>query len=149
MLIGLSLFVIIILGFLSIMLGSEYLANTINVGIDNTSLVNGSITTYVVETETVLFEIDTSVFIVAGIALLITVAIVAGITGIQVLGSGLNSESVKIIIMITAFTGIWITLSIIAINLISSIAIFGSIIYIGLTLMYVIGVVQKLTGGGG
>jgi len=147
MLIGLSLMVLIILGFLSTILGSEYLASSLQVGIDNTSLVNGSITTYVVETETVLFQIDTSVFIIAGIALLITLGVVAGLTGIQVLGSGLNSESVKIIIMLTGLTGIWFALSAICINLIASIQVFGSIIYIGLTLMYVIGVVQKLTGG--
>lgn len=147
MLIGLSLMIIIVLGFLSLIVGDDYISSTVNIGIDNEVLLNGSITTYFVEQETILFEIDTSVFIVAGIALLITVAVVAGITGITILGSGLTSASVKIIIMITAYTGIWISLSAICINLIASIQIFGSMIYIGITLMYVVGVVQNLSGG--
>jgi len=146
MLIGLSLMIIIILGFLSLMFGNDYLSSTENVGIDNTSLVNGSITTYFVETETVLFEIDTSVFIVAGIILLTTLLIIAGISGIQVVGSGLNSSSVRIIIMTTTYIGIWFSLTAITINLISSIQVFGSMIYIGITLMYVVGVIQKLSG---
>ena len=57
MLIGLSLMIIIFLGFLSLMFGNDYLGSTENVGIDNTSLVNGSITTYFVETERIFEEI--------------------------------------------------------------------------------------------
>jgi len=147
MLIGFSLLIIIILGFLSIMIGDSYLSAPISVGIDNEVLFNGSITTYFVEQETALFEIDTSVFIIAGIALLITIAFVAAITGIQILGSGLTSASVKVIITITGYTGIWLALSAICINLIISIEAFGSIIYIGITLMYVVGVFQNISGG--
>lgn len=146
MLIGLSLLIMIVLGFFSLMLGNDYIGSTDNIGIDNTSLVNGSITTYLVEQQTVLFEINTTVFIVAGISLLITIGVVAGITGIQVLGSGISTASAKIIIMIAGYTGIWFSISAIAINLISSIMVFGSIIYIGITLMYVVGVLQKITG---
>ncbi|GAH82203.1 unnamed protein product, partial [marine sediment metagenome] len=106
-----------------LMIGDSYISAPINVGIDNTALVNGSITTYFVEAETALFEIDTSVFIVSGIALLITIGVVAGITGITILGSGITSASAHIIIMITAYSGIWIALSGICINLIASIVI--------------------------
>ena len=124
MLIGLSLMIIIILGFLSLIVGDSYIASTINVGIDNEALFNGSITTYFVEQETILFEIDTTVFIVAGIAFLVAVGIAAGLTGITILGTGLNPASVKVIIMLTAYAGIWVSLSIICINLIARIKIF-------------------------
>ncbi len=147
MLIEISLMIIIILGFFSLIIGDTYISAPVNVGIDNEGLLNGSITTYIVEQETVLFEIDVSVFIVSGIVLLVALGIVAGITGFQILATGLSPPSVKIIIMITAFTGIWIALSTICINLIKSIEVFGSVIYIGITLMYVVGVIQKLSGG--
>lgn len=147
MLIGLSLLIITILGFLSTIIGQDYFSAPINVGIDNEAFFNGSLTTYIVEQETALFEIDTSVFIVAGIALLITLGFVAGITGIQILSSGLSPASVKIIIMVASYTGLWYALSAICINLIASIQIFGSIIYIGITLMYIVGIFQNLSGG--
>ena len=147
MLIEISLMIIIILGFFSLIVGDTYISAPINVGIDNEALLNGSITTYIVEQETVLFEIDVSVFIISGIVLLVALGVIAGITGIQILASGLSATSVRVIIMTTAFTGLWIALSAICINLISSIEVFGSVIYIGITIMYAVGVFQKISGG--
>jgi len=137
----------VFLSLFSIILGSDYISNTINVEVDNVSLINGNTTTFLVEAQDVIFQIDTSVLINAGIALIITVAVVAGIIGISVLGSGLNPYSAKVIIMITAYVGLWTTLTLIVFSLIIEIAIFGSVIYIGLTLGYSIGVIKKLTGG--
>lgn len=146
MLITLTIMVMIGLSIFSIILGSEFIASTINVEVDNISLINGNATTFLVEGQDVIFQIDTSVLINAGIALLFTVIIVAGITGITVLGSGINPQSAKIIIMLTAFIGVWSSLTLIVFSLIIEIAIFGSVIYIGLTLGYSIGVIKKLTG---
>jgi len=146
MLISGSLFIITILGLLSLILGGNFFGQIVEVAIDNTAIVNGSITTYVVEGQEVLFAIDTSVLSTAGLALLVTLAIVAGITGIQVLGSGLNTQSARIIILLTGFGGLWAVLSILSFNLIVSIEIFGSLIYIMLTVAYALGVVKKLTG---
>lgn len=147
MLIGITLMIMIVLMFFSIILGETLISSTQNVAIDNSALVNGSLTTYVVEGQDILFQIDTATLETAGIALLVTIIAVASITGIQVLGSGLNSESVRVIILATAFTGLWAMLSILAFNLIITIAVFGTIIYIALTLGYSIGVIQRLTGG--
>ena len=146
MLITLTLMVMVGLSLFSIILGSNYISTAINVEVDNISLINGNTTTFLVEAQEVIFQVDTTSLINAGIALLFGVLIVAGLTGISVLGTGLNPQSAKIIIIITAFIGIWSSLTIIVYPLIIEIAIFGSVIYIGLTLGYAIGVVKIVSG---
>lgn len=147
MLIGITLMVLIVLMMFSLVLGSGFISELVNVGIDNSAIVNGSVTTYIVTPEDILFSIDTSNLIVAGIAVLVTIIAIAAITGIQVLASGLSPQSVRIIILLTGYTGLWTVLSILAFNLINSIEVFGSIIYITLTIGYVIGVIQNISGG--
>lgn len=147
MIISITLGIMLVLGLFSIILGENFISTTINVSVDNTALVNGSTTTYIVEGVDILFQIDTGVLINAGIALIVAVSLAAALTGIQVLGSGLNTQSARIIILIVGYTGIWFSLSILAFNLIASIQVFGSIIYITITVSYAVGVLQKITGG--
>ena len=148
MIVGLMLMILIFLSMFSLILGNSLLSGSAIIGVDNSAIINGSVTTYVVAPESVLFTIDTTTLIVAGIALLVTIGITAGITGIQVLGSGLNAQSVRMIILLVAYGGVWTTLSILAFNLINSIEIFGSVLYITMTVLYAIGVIQKLSGSG-
>ncbi len=147
MIVSITLGIMLVLGLFSIILGENFISTTINVSVDNTALINGSTTTYIVEGVDILFQIDTAVLINAGIALIVAVSLAAALTGIQVLGSGLNTQSARIIILIVGYTGIWFSLSILAFNLIASIQVFGSIIYITITVSYAIGVLQKITGG--
>lgn len=147
MLITGTLLILIVIVMFSIILGNDFVSGLVEIGVDNTALVNGTITTYVVPTEDILFTIDTTTLIIAGIALLTTIIFIAGITGVQVLGSGLNQSSVRIIILLTGYIGIWTTLSILSFSLINSIEIFGSVIYISLTLGYTIGVIKSISGG--
>lgn len=144
-LIGISLMIIIVIVMFSLIFDTSFIGSLVSIGVDNTSIVNGSSTTYIVTSEGVLFNIDTSDLITAGITILVAIILVATITGVQFLGSGLSSESVRIFILLTGYIGIWTVLSILAFNLIVSIAIFGSIIYIMLTIGYTIGVVQKIS----
>ena len=139
--------ILIVLTLLSLILGENFLSGIVNISVDNEALIDGVPSTFVVSSQDVLFFIDTSNLLSAGIALLITIAIVAGITGITVLGSGLNPQSAKIIIFIPAFGGIWAVLSILASSLIFQIEVFGVIIYISLTIVYSIGVIQQISGG--
>jgi len=143
MIIGLTLMILIILSFLSIILGENFISSSVNVLVDNISILNGTTSTYEVPQETVVFIIDP---IAGGIAIIIAIGIIAAVLGVTVLGSGLNQASVRIILLIGAYTEIWILLSGLSANLIKSIEVFGVIIYIGLTLGYIIGVVQKITG---
>lgn len=146
MLIVITLMVMVLLSIFSLILGSDFIATVQNIEVDNISIINNETSTFLVEAQDVIFQIDTTTLMTAGISLLITIGIVAGFTGISFLGSGLNAESVKIIISLTAYIGIWTTLSIITFSLIIEIAVFGSIIYIGLTIGFAIGVIKKLSG---
>ena len=146
MIIVATLFIIMIIILFSLVLGQNFLGGFVEVGIDTEAIVDGIPSTFIVDSLDVLFYIDTTVLITAGISLLITISIVAGITGISVLGSGLNPQSSRIIVLLTAYIGLWTSLSVLAYNLIVSIQIFGFIIYISLTIAYAIGVIQKLSG---
>ena len=147
-LVGITLAIMLMLVVFSIVLGNNPLGDLINVAIDNESIVDGVPVTYVVTGEDVLFFIDTVALTNAGIAIIVAIIGVALITGIQVLGSGLSASSVRIIIMLTGYVGLWFAISILAFNLIIEIEIFGSIIYVILTTGYAIGAVQKISGGG-
>jgi hypothetical protein len=85
---------------------------------------------------------------VAGaIAIIVVVATVGALIGIQFLGSGLSDSSARILMMAIAYVGVWAMLSILVSPLLLDIAVFGSIIYIGLTLGYAIGVLQMMFAG--
>lgn len=148
MIVVITLMIMLVLVIFSLILGEDFISGIVNVGIDNEALVDGVPSTFVVSGQDILFTIDTSNLITAGIALLITITVVAGITGISVLGSGLNPASARIIILLTAYLGIWSVLTVLAFNLISSIEVFGGVIYISLTIGYAVGVVKKLSGSG-
>ena len=146
MLVSVSLMILIVITLFSVILGRDFIAGIANVAIDNEALVDGVPSTFFVSGQDVLFSIDTSNLIVAGISLIVAIIIVATITGITVLGSGLNPQSAKIIIILTGYIGIWSTLTALSFNLIIEIEVFGSIIYIGLTIAYIVGVIQKISG---
>jgi len=94
--------------------------------------------------EDVFFEIDP---ILGAIGILTIIAIIGGILGIQIVGSGLSDWSVRLGIITLAYGGLWVLLTILSMPLIKSIEVFGSIIYISLTLGYVIGIIQKISEG--
>lgn len=79
------------------------------------------------------------------LSIIIGLIAVASIVGIQVLASGISEQSVRTIIIIIGYAGIWGVFSVLAINLILSIELFGVIIYISLTILYTIGVMNKIS----
>lgn len=147
MLIGITLSIIVMLIVFSLVLGGDLTGVITEIGVDNTAIVDGVPTSYIIEAQDVIFFIDGSALITSGIALIATVLVMAGLFGIQFLASGLSPESVRIILLITTFIGIWTTLSILAFSLIVSIEVFGSIIYIMLTVGYAVGVLRKISEG--
>lgn len=146
MLIGISLMIIIVITLLSLVIGEDFVSGVVNLEIDNEALVDNITNTFVVEGQDVLFQINTSNLIEAGIALLVVIIAVAVVTGITFLASGINPQSARIIVFLTGYIGIWGVLTVLAFNLIRQIEVFGSVIYISLTLTYITGVIQKLSG---
>ena len=128
---------------ISVLLGSSFTDTLVSTTIDNEAIINGTITSFEIWNTDIILNIDP---IIGAISIIIVVATVGAVIGIQILASGLSPESIRVLIMAIAYTGVWTVLSILAIPLIISIEIFGSLIYIVLTMGYVIGIIQKLGG---
>lgn len=126
MLIMASLGMLLVIVFFNVILGASFSSYTLNsiyaqtIGIDS---------------------------ITGALAIIIVLISVAVIVGIQVLGSGISEQSVKTIITIVGYASVWGFFSLLSYNLIISIEIFGFIIYLILTIIYMIGVMEKLTSG--
>lgn len=125
-LIIISLTMLLVITFFNVLLGAtftEYTANTgyaVPVGIDS---------------------------ITGAIAIIIALVAIAVVVGIQILGSGISEQSIKAIIIVVGYASIWGIFSTLSLNLIIAIEIFGTIIYLFLTILYVIGVMEKLARG--
>lgn len=91
------------------------------------------------------FELDAIEGALIILGILFTFALVIGI---QIFGSGLGETTVRMVLVITAYSGIWAVLTILSFDLIVSIEMFGGVIYLSLTIGYVIGVIEKLSEGG-
>lgn len=123
----------------------ESLSGTMLTGtFETSSIINGSVSTIEFGETDLLFIIDPTVL---GIAAFVIIIGVAALLGIQVLATGLSGESIKVIMACILYGVIWILLSIFAMPLILSIQVFGTVIYTVLLIMYIIGVIQNITGG--
>ena len=133
-LISISLLPLIVLGFISIIFGNDFVQYTIEGEIRGDYLI----------VEQTYFNID---LMVGAIIIIITIASAISLIGLKILGTGLSDESVRTIIIAIAYTTIWSVLSALAIPLLYSIDIFGILLYVALTIVFVIGVIEKISGG--
>jgi len=146
MLIVATLGIMLFLSILSIVLGSSFANYSTTLLIDNEAIINGSTATYFSdETFNYVINMDS----LAGQMTFLTIIVIgiAVAVGITILGSGISASNAKIIVMITAYVGIWTILTGLAGVLITSIEIFGTVIYICLTISYIIGILQQLSKG--
>ena len=148
MLIGASLIIMLVIVLLNLILGNDFLGGIASLSVDNEAIIDGVPTTFIVEATDVLFAIDTSTIVGAITIISITLIAVASVVGISVVGSGLNPQSARIVVLAITYTGLWVLLSTLAYSLIVSIEIFGGVIYVTITIAYVIGVIQSISGGG-
>lgn len=81
------------------------------------------------------------------LALILALVAVSAVSGVSCLGSGLADPSVRFVMLSVAYGSIWGILSVLAFNLIIAIEVFGAVIYVFLTILYTIGVIQRLAGG--
>ena len=141
----LCLTILLVVTLLSIVSGGSFISGITEGDIYNEIVINGTTTTVEYSSTDLTFAIDP---LLGGLVILAVVITIAVIIGIQVLGSGLSPSSVSTIRTAVMYTGLWVTLSLTASPLIESISTVGSIIYISLTIIYIIGVFQRITGGG-
>jgi len=97
----------------------------------------------VVEEQGLLLEIDPFLGI---LGIIIGLTVVGGAIGFNLLGSGLNTASVKIIVLGAFYIVIWIFLSSISQPLIVEIEVFGTLLYLTITIWYAIGCIRQLAG---
>lgn len=81
------------------------------------------------------------------IAVMMSIIVLGSIIGIRVMGSGILGVSAEIIVKGAFYFALWGLFSVFAQPLIAAIPIFGILIYLMLTVMYIIGFVQGLSGG--
>jgi len=144
LIIGLCLSILLVLTLVSVVVGSNFIDSLVQSDIDQEVLIDGGSSTFEISGTDIMFNIDP---IIGAIVILIAIIAFAIVIGIQVLGSGISPESIRIIISCTMYAGMWGILSVLSSPLIISIEVFGSLIYISLTIAYVIGIIQKLGGG--
>ena len=134
-----------VLMFLSVISGNSFIGSSIDVGVDTGAIVNGTTTEFLIDDVTAVFSID----LVQGVIVwFVVITAIVVVVGFQVVATGLSDTSVRTLRTTVMYGGVWVVLSVIVYDLIVSIEIFGSLIYVGLTLMYVIGVFQQMGENG-
>lgn len=137
-----TLFILTIISLISIISGATLFSTSIVQDTGGNIIVNGSTSTVALSG-----TVNIDVSALAGIiALIIVITVLVGVIGLQVVGSGLNSESVRVIFLGTVYTSLWTFLSFLSAGLIIGIQVFGALIYMVLTIVYVIGVIRHLGG---
>jgi len=140
-LITITLGIMMIITLLSIISGNTFTSYSDTQTFDQTVFVNGTASEFAINDTAVLFQIDG---LIGALIILVVIATVVGLIGIQVLASGLSDTSVSTIRTSIIYGGIWGLLSVGASALIISIETFGALIYLMLTILYIIGVIQKM-----
>ena len=132
------LVVLLILSLFSFIFSSTYFSTTISSLVDTSSIVNGTTTNLQLGQTANTFSIDPLLGALTWVAVIV---ILASALGIQIVGSGLSSISVKTIIIATAWISMFIILSLFGYPFIASIPYgFGSLLFIVLSIMYAFGI---------
>jgi len=126
----LALTVLIALSVLSVVFGNDWIGYSLEGDLTSNASVPTS------------FNIDP---LTGAIGILITIAVIGAVFGLQLLDSGLNAQSVKFLIMAVSFAGVWLLFSMLAYDLIIQIEVFGTLIYTVLTIMYVVGIIKRFS----
>lgn len=142
-LIGVMISIMGVLTFFSLLTGNSLIgSNTTAMG-DSLITVDGVATTISYDPATEVFYIDP---VLGFISLFVVFGSVAGIAGIQFLGSGLSDSAVRTVTWTIIYGSVWGLMSVLAIPLITGIALLGSIVYYIITFFYVFAVAKKLSG---
>jgi len=114
-------------------------------GLEGSQTLNAETSTLELESGSLSLDYTLS----TGIIIITVSAIALGLIGLNVFGSGLSSFSVKIIWNGIVFYGLWLIFSVTGFNFFSSIPHYvGAVFWIGLTLVYSLGVFEKMGSGG-
>lgn len=139
MLILLTLGILIIIALFSIVIGGN-LETIESQTIDINATSGGSTSNFDFSNVSQSFYIDD---LVGALVIIIIIISLSAILGLRIFSSGLSENSVKMLTLGITYSAIWSMFSVLAYPLIIDIEVFGFIIYIILTLGFVLGVIQK------
>lgn len=125
---------LLVLSLVSIIFGNEF----IGINIEGVSVKKG-MDTY--QSKPIFFNIDP---LTIGLEVVIIIALACALLGVRILASGLSEQSVRLLSVSLSYSGIWAFLSLLAYPLIRTIEIFGVVLYILLTVLFTIGVIEKM-----
>lgn len=83
------------------------------------------------------------------VGILIGIVVLALIIGVRIFGIGIAGVSIKIVIVFIAFFLLWIILSVLSMPILLDLPYIGEMMWVSLTIIYVIGLLLGLEGGGG
>ena len=109
-------------------------------GITASGNVNNTYTTYNITNLGQTFFIDE---FVGAIVIIIAIISICAIIGIRIFNTGLSDQSIKMITLGITYISIWSIFSTLSYDLIISIEIIGSLLYVLLTVIYILGIIQK------
>lgn len=141
MLIEISLLILIVLSLFSIITGAS-LKEVSAENLAGSGQFNETSTSFDISNVNTFFYIDE---FSGALVIIITIMVLACLFGLQIMGSGLSTTSVRIIMVGISYYGVWGVFSVLSYNLIVSIEIVGALIYIVLTIMFTIGILNKIT----
>lgn len=125
---------LLVLSLVSIIFGNEF----VGINIEGVSVKKG-VDTY--QSKPIFFNIDP---LTIGLEIVIIIALACALLGVRILASGLSEQSVRLLSVSLSYSGIWAFLSLLAYPLIRTIEIFGVVLYILLTILFTIGVIEKM-----
>lgn len=137
-----------IMGFLtliSVFFGNSFGSASVNNIVDNRVIVDGVVSTFEIEQGAIVLSVDA---FIGATAWIIGIIALAGIIGLNVLGSGLTDWSVRVITIGTFYGATYVIFSLLSANLIISIELIGVVLYAVLTMFYAFGVFKRIIGVG-
>lgn len=139
LLILIALGTLIVLALLSVLIGGSFETSNINNSI--TSKVNGTTNAFTINNISSSFYIDE---LTGTLIILIAILGVSAILGLRVINTGLSDESVRTLTILIFYLVVWLVFSALAYSLIVSIEVIGAFLYVVLTILFTLGVFQKI-----
>lgn len=148
MIIGFCLFVMAVLMFFAVFLGGSLGATELLTEPTDLSEANNYVK-YIIQSLGLSTNAQSFYFsdVEGALVWLTVIIVIAGVIGIQILGSGISESGHRITMICLIYGGAWAILSILTWSLIHSIPYYGSFLWLSLTIAYVIGVIKKISEG--
>lgn len=106
---------------------------------------NGNSTSIEISDTTLTFDID---FITGFLAFIIGVTALGAVLGVTFLGSGISQRAQRIIFLSAVCLGLWAIFSVLTITLIMEIPMFGGMLWLSFTLIFMFGYFTEINKGG-